>query len=89
MALSEKQRTHYGVMWLIAEERLAHEMVDIVQRVHAVRDALLDTRHPGPLRLKYDMHKFAMVNSPEGETADPADTAKGDSSMSPAASAPS
>ncbi|KAF8143805.1 ribosomal protein S7 domain-containing protein [Mycena galopus ATCC 62051] len=72
MALSEKQRTHYGVMWLVAaskarvgrriEERLAREMVDIVQRVHAVRDAPLDTRHPGALGLKYDMHKFATVN---------------------------
>ncbi|KAJ6465122.1 ribosomal protein S7 domain-containing protein, partial [Mycena vitilis] len=41
MALGEKHRTHYGLMWLLAasraragrriEERLAREMVDIVQ----------------------------------------------------------
>ncbi|KAF7354782.1 Ribosomal protein [Mycena sanguinolenta] len=72
MALSEKQRTHYGLMWLVAasrarvgrriEERLAREVVDIVQRIHDARDKPLDTRHPGALGLKYDMHKFAMVN---------------------------
>ncbi|KAF7330938.1 Ribosomal protein [Mycena venus] len=72
MALSEKQRTHYGLMWLIAtskgrvgrrlEERLAREMVDIVQRAHALRDMPADTRPSGALGLKYDMHKFAMVN---------------------------
>ncbi|KAJ7265992.1 ribosomal protein S7 domain-containing protein [Mycena haematopus] len=72
MALSEKQRTHYGLMWLVAasrarvgrrlEERLAREMVDIVQRIHDAPDKPLDTRHPGALGLKYDMHKFATVN---------------------------
>jgi small subunit ribosomal protein S7 len=70
-ALSEKQRTHYGLMWLIAsskgrvgrrlEERLAREMVDVVQRTHADRDKPPE-RQPGALGLKYDMHKFATVN---------------------------
>ncbi|KAK7061196.1 ribosomal protein [Favolaschia claudopus] len=72
MALSEKQRTHYGIMWLLAssknrvgrrlEERLAREMVDIVQRSHAARDLPRDTKHPGALGLKADMHRFATVN---------------------------
>ncbi|KAJ6544023.1 ribosomal protein S7 domain-containing protein [Mycena capillaripes] len=72
MALNEKHRTHYGLAWLLAssrgrvgrrlEERLAREMVDIVQRTHASRDQPRDTRLPGALGLKYDMHKFATVN---------------------------
>ncbi|KAJ7621635.1 ribosomal protein S7 domain-containing protein [Mycena polygramma] len=72
MALGEKHRTHYGLMWLLAasraragrriEERLAREMVDIVQRVHNARDQPRDTRHSGALGLKYDMHRFATVN---------------------------
>jgi small subunit ribosomal protein S7 len=71
-ALSEKHRTHYGLAWLLAaskarvgrclEERLAREMVDVVQRTHAARGAPGDMKHPGSLGLKLDMHRLATVN---------------------------
>ncbi|KAJ7180469.1 ribosomal protein S7 domain-containing protein [Mycena filopes] len=76
VALSEKQRTHYGILWLLAacrsrtgrrlEERLAREMIDIVQRIQEASlmspDQLKQHRFPGLLGHKQDQHKFAMIN---------------------------
>ncbi|KAJ7760372.1 ribosomal protein S7 domain-containing protein [Mycena metata] len=76
VALSEKQRTHYGILWLLAacrsrtgrrlEERLAREMIDIVQRTHDATlispDKLDKHKFSGLLGHKHDQHKFAMIN---------------------------
>lgn len=60
MALGEKQRTKYGVRWILeasqkkmgktVEERLAREMVSVVRGDSEA------------LRKKEEIHKFAMVN---------------------------
>ncbi|KAJ7477033.1 ribosomal protein S7 domain-containing protein [Mycena galericulata] len=70
-ALSEKQRTRYGIFWLLEasksrpgrtlEERLAREMVDVLQRTHAARD-IKEPKFSGALDQKEKVHKFATVN---------------------------
>ncbi|KAJ7190235.1 ribosomal protein S7 domain-containing protein [Mycena pura] len=73
MALSEKQRTHSGIKWLLdacktragrrLEERLAREIVDVVQRVYAARDKRADdVQWTGALGKKQEAHRLAMVN---------------------------
>nr|GAT50430.1 ribosomal protein [Mycena chlorophos] len=75
MALSEKQRTHYGIKQLLdacdsrpgrkLEERLAREAVDILQKVHVSIEAGQksgETKWGGALDKKNEQHKLAMVN---------------------------
>ncbi|KAJ7062919.1 ribosomal protein S7 domain-containing protein [Mycena amicta] len=65
MALSEKQRTHYARPARVRklEEKLAREMVDILQKVHASRDMRSgNVKWSGALEKKGEQHKFAMVN---------------------------
>ncbi|KAJ7716818.1 ribosomal protein S7 domain-containing protein [Mycena maculata] len=71
MALSEKQRTHYGIEWLLEackgdtgrplEVRLAREMISVVQRSFTAREEK-DPSFTGALSKKAIAHKFAMVN---------------------------
>ncbi|KAJ7668981.1 ribosomal protein S7 domain-containing protein [Mycena rosella] len=88
-ALTEKQRTHYGIEWLIKAanartgqrlaERLAREMVDVVQRTAAAR-GLQGANAPkftGTLGKKAEVHTFAMVNR-GGVRIDPAAARGGD-----------
>ncbi|KAJ6531539.1 ribosomal protein S7 domain-containing protein [Mycena sp. CBHHK59/15] len=75
VALSEKQRTRQGIAWLLEaskdrpgsklEERLAREMIDVLQRIAAGRGEKLDsdkTQFSGTLGKKEAAHKFGMVN---------------------------
>ncbi|KAF7301092.1 Ribosomal protein [Mycena indigotica] len=75
IALSEKQRTHYGISMLLEaakkrtgrrlEERLAREMVDILQKVHTSIEANQRSGNVswgGALDKKMEQHRFAMVN---------------------------
>ncbi|KAJ7484593.1 ribosomal protein S7 domain-containing protein [Mycena latifolia] len=73
-ALSEKQRTRAGIMWLLEAakarpgqriaERLAREMIDVVQRIAAVRGQPTENapKFPGTLGKKGEVHTLAMVN---------------------------
>ncbi|KAF7331589.1 Ribosomal protein [Mycena kentingensis (nom. inval.)] len=72
VALSEKQRTHYGIKLLLKacktrsgqklEERLAREVVDILQKVHAAQSMKPgDVNWSGAMAEKATQHKTAMV----------------------------
>jgi small subunit ribosomal protein S7 len=62
IALDEKQRTHYGVKWLLTssatrpertlEQRLAREMIDILQ--------VTDPKENAALKKKVELHTLAM-----------------------------
>lgn len=64
VALSEKQRTHYAIKWILEssksrpehklEERLAREVVDIVQ--------CTDPKSQGALKKKMEVYNMAMKN---------------------------
>ncbi|EMD34728.1 hypothetical protein CERSUDRAFT_67159 [Gelatoporia subvermispora B] len=78
MPLSEKQRTHYAVDWILEasknkpgeslDERLAHQVVAIVselEKLSALTPADPDyakTMMDSALRKKYEVHKLAMMN---------------------------
>ncbi|KAJ6553943.1 ribosomal protein S7 domain-containing protein [Mycena vulgaris] len=75
-ALSEKQRSRQGIIWLLeaskarpgqrVEARLAREMVDVVQRIDAAGDSELTGKNrpkfPGTLGKKDEAHILAMIN---------------------------
>ncbi|KAJ7178863.1 ribosomal protein S7 domain-containing protein [Mycena crocata] len=73
IAISERQRTHMGIKWLLdaakkrpgnkLADRLAREMIDVVQRTKAAEGVDPENvTHTGALAQKQTLHKFGMVN---------------------------